>query len=57
MRRVVVDTTNCLLASISPVSPFYRLYTLFAAEVFSDTTQELGYYGVTERCFLMCVLM
>jgi hypothetical protein len=33
MRRVVVDT-NCLLASISPVSPFYRLYTLFAAEAF-----------------------
>lgn len=33
MPRVVVDT-NCLLASISPASPFYRLYTLFAAEVF-----------------------
>ena len=33
MRRVVVDT-NCLLASISPRSPYYRLYQLFEAEAF-----------------------
>ena len=33
MRRIVVDT-NCLLASISPHSPYYRLYQLFEAEAF-----------------------
>lgn len=33
MHRVVVDT-NCLLASISPRSPYYRLYQLFEAEAF-----------------------
>lgn len=33
MARVVVDT-NCLLASISPRSPYYRLYQLFETEAF-----------------------
>lgn len=33
MPRVVVDT-NCLLASISPQSPYYRLYELFESEAF-----------------------
>lgn len=33
MPRVVVDT-NCLLASISPRSLYYRLYELFEAEAF-----------------------
>ncbi len=33
MRRVVVDT-NCLLASINPHTPYYRLYELFETEAF-----------------------
>lgn len=33
MRRIVVDT-NCLLASINPRGPYFRLYELFIAEAF-----------------------
>ena len=33
MRRAVIDT-HCLLASLNPRSPFFRLYQLFAAEAF-----------------------
>ena len=33
MRRAVIDT-NCLVASIIPRSPYYRLYELFKAEAF-----------------------